>query len=198
LYKSCPDGSHDRDPCPGDPGQCDETDPRVVEYTVRHGGNKTNEDFKLRNPIPDDSNWNGDEGIQGTVLDMVAGLNPYANAGIQIFEYFADNLLGPVSVGTSGTGPDEQKSITWNIDMGGAGESAYPDSPCKSTGVAYDIEQNTESPGDILYIDTFTRYTIAIGVYGRDQSYCPCTAQNTIVLKDTSYAYTPSDFKSVQ
>lgn len=193
LLFDCPNGN-DSDQCYDQ--ECDETRPIEVEYVARHppGYYEDMYDFREQRPDGNDGFFSSrGDGIMGTVLDIAKAAHPYAAVGISIAEFIA-NGIDPTEANIRYIGDSNRKRAYWRMDHKGENNSDWTQDICDSSGVEMEID-NARSVGEDIPIQLFSRYTFGLPRYPETQ--CGCAANNTIVEKQTSYAYVKPTWTSV-
>lgn len=171
----------------------DELEPNCdyVEYLVEQDESESNErdNYDFKNPVPDGDS-NDDDGYTDEVVGLLISVaaastgNPYVSAGAGFIKNFIGGGSDGITVTKGFIDSDRQthRQLQWEINMNGQGHDSFPTAPCDSTGVKFDIQDNSGA-GTSHTTHTYSRYDIQYPSYMDD---CRCDWYGWSVMIKTS------------
>lgn len=171
--------------------QCDyghweaEPQPSSVDFVLEHSDGYDGNDYKFRDPVPEDD----DDG--GAVMDIVlaivsaASSHPLVSAGAAAAGAWIDTSWGS-GVSFDKTTVDGGQQFWWDIDVDGLYKDDFPQSPCDTNTVRFELDLNT-SEGEVR---SWSRYRMGVPEY-LDSTGCPCSEDYAVYYHTSDWAYRP-------
>jgi hypothetical protein len=195
YFASRPTALIDHENCDYNEPYYDEACPGSVEFVVEHPQHHSDSEYKFRDEVPkndDDAN-----AVMETLLAVTAAAakHPVARAGAAALGAWVDTSSG------SGVDFEETRFNTqeghgqewrWSISVNGSTRSQFPQSPCDTNGVRFELSHDSSSSVDV---NSHSRYYMEIPEYTPNRG-CPCNRdfqRYTHVTKWASKQFTMED-----
>jgi hypothetical protein len=171
-----------------DEEQCDYNDeahPASIEFVIEHPDYHDDNDYKFRDPLPENDSEAG--GVMGIVLAITASAAPHP-----VVRAGAAAAAAWVNTQDYGSGVDfesnqidgNRQQFWWDVDVSGDKRDDFPQSPCDTNCVRFELDHNTSGSVDVK---SWSRYTMAIPEYDNWDG-CPCDYQYQFYHHKTGWA----------
>jgi hypothetical protein len=161
----------------------DEAHPSSVEFVLEHPDYHDDNEYKFRDPIPED------DSEASAVVDIALAIVSHASKHPVV-------TVGAAAAGawvntSSWNGVDfesnqidgNRQQFWWTIDVSGNKRGDFPQSPCDTNCVRFELDHNTSGS---VHVNSWSRYQMAIPEYFHNG--CPCNHNYGIYFHKTSWA----------